>query len=174
MDTPAVVVIPDPPPAAMSVVAATRDGAPDHSVRIDGPPRYTIRTIERVGQRIDDRGGVHGVPDDLKSTAALAVKELLLSATAPAPAPANELVRVQAMDAEAKQLGGRVFDAAVWPVTPIEVDGTRFALWVTTLPEGFAAVADLGPRLLTMHGPLVPDALTFTVRPLAETPLPAD
>jgi hypothetical protein len=154
----------------MELVAwSSDDGWPDNSIRVGGPAGYTIRTIGRVGQRINEAGGVEGVVDDLRSTATLAVSELLLSTIVSEASP-DEISQVQLMHDQAAELGDQIFDPSVWSVHAISVDGTKFALWVATRPEGFAAVADLGACLVTMHGDSLPEPLEFSPRPLKSLP----
>ncbi|QWT23574.1 hypothetical protein KPL76_12825 [Subtercola sp. PAMC28395] len=161
----AVVLIPSPTPELLRLVAESDDGS-DHSVRIDSHGRYTVRTIERSGKRINADGGVYCFVDDVRAFAYLAVKELLLSATSPGSTRDEEILRLRRMDDDAQELGDKVFDASVWSVVPILVDGTKFALWVHTSTVGFAGVADLGPHLVTLHGSTIPEVLEFSMKEL--------
>jgi hypothetical protein len=57
----------------------------------------------------------------------------------------------------------------VWPTQPLSIDGTWFALFVTTTADGQAAVADLGPLRLALYGPVIPDDLTLKLAHLSTT-----
>ncbi|MCU1479854.1 MAG: hypothetical protein JWQ19_640 [Subtercola sp.] len=160
------IVVPDPLPQPV-VLGARSAGAswPDNSIRVGGLDGYTIRTLGRIGQRIDDAGGVQGLVDDLRSTAALAISELLLSTDHGSATLEDEHFRVSQIHDQSVVLGDQIFDKSVWSVHPMNVDGTMFALWVATRSEGFAAVADLGAVRITMHGSSLPKPLNFSLVP---------
>src|ERR1700712_83397 len=110
MDT-TFIVVPDPAPQPVVLGARSGGGSwPDNSVRVGGPEGYTIRTIGRIGQRIDDAGGIQGLVDDLRSTAALAISELLLSTDHDAATLEDEHFRVGQIHDQSVVLGDQIFD----------------------------------------------------------------
>lgn len=54
----------------------------------------------------------------------------------------------------------------VWRVRPVKLDGETFALRVYSLPGGFAAFADFGADVVTLHGLWLPPALELERRKL--------
>ena len=169
------IVVPDPASQPVALGArSSGDSWPDNSIRVGGVDGYTIRTLGRVGQRIDDAGGIQGLVDDLRSTAALAISELLLSIDEGTGTLEDQRSRVGQIHDQSVVLGDQVFDKSVWSVHTMKVDGTTFAVWVATRSEGFAAVADLGAVRVTMHGSSLPDPLTFSSVPPSGVPTDAE
>jgi hypothetical protein len=88
--------------------------------------------------------------------AANAVGTLLLAAV-PHGGPRDELRRLtDAASERARRVAAALSDPAVWRVGDLDVDGHRFVLWTHEREEGVAAVADVGPVLLSAHGRTAP------------------
>jgi hypothetical protein len=154
----------------ISVTSSSTDDWPDTTVQV-GEVDYSlssskrtdggffIRTTGRVGIRLDERGGLHSIVDDLPTVAALAVMSLLLH-----DSPRLTSSALEALDRRATELGQRVRDPATWTIKRMTVDGEGFALYVHQAPEGFAAAGDLGHSTVTLYGRAVPEDLSFTVK----------
>ncbi|WP_269168043.1 hypothetical protein [Modestobacter sp. VKM Ac-2977] len=115
----------------------------------DAPWRLT--TLARRGCRPGGNGGWSadsGLPD----IAGSAVEGVLLS-SAPVGAPRDELhLLMESAHDVGQRAGAALSDPAVWAPGVLDVDGHRFMLWVHHRDEGFAAVADLGPVMVSAHG----------------------
>lgn len=158
-------------PVAVTAGSNGKNGWPDTTVRVGLAGRgssFFIRSIGRVGHRMDENGHIHGVMDDLPGTASLAVVELLLAAIAPGTSEAEARAAMEAAHRKADEVGRRIYEPEIWTIRRMVVDGIGFVLRIRVLPQGFAAVADLGNYLVTMHGDRVPDDLSFTLRKRAD------
>lgn len=127
-----------------------------------GPRPWTVRTLARRGCRLRTDGS-WTVDPPLDRAAATAVVELLLQQI-PAGLPGED---VRAMVDRAGDTGDRVarrlMDGRTWIRTEADVDGHAFLLWFHRRPEGFAAVADLGPAVLLVHGQVPPGVWVFAL-----------
>jgi hypothetical protein len=80
-----------------------------------------------------------------KIAARTAVMDLCLWAIPPEdPGPESSAVFEEAMG-RAAELRDQVLNREVWSLDQLDVDDRVFALFVLIVPEGFAAVADIGP-----------------------------
>lgn len=161
-----------PSTGLISVENSSTDDWPDTIVRVEvaegslSSPKYPrddagffIRTTGRVGIRMDEHGGLHGIVDDLPTIAALAVMSMLLRGTPKLPSSA-----IEALDRRATEVGQQVRDPSSWTTKRMTVDGEGFALYLHQAREGFAAVGDLGHSTVSLYGRVLPEDLTFTLR----------
>jgi hypothetical protein len=117
----------------------------------DQDPPWRLATFARRGCRPGGNGG-WTLDSGLHGAATAAVGTLLL-AHVPNGLPRDELHRLtEASREDADKVIAALGDPEVWQPGTIDVDGHRFMLWVHHRDEGFAAVADLGPVVLSAHG----------------------
>jgi len=129
-----------------------------------GGASWTLETLARRGSRPGGDGG-WSVDPGLPSAAGAAVGTLLLQRIPTGPA-ADELDRQAEETRElAGSVAGKLGDASVWSPAEMHVDGSAFVVWIHRRSEGFAAVADVGPCLLLMHGSTEPRAWAFRLVP---------
>ncbi|SFE58919.1 hypothetical protein [Blastococcus tunisiensis] len=127
-----------------------------------GPRPWTVRTLARRGCR-PGSDGRWTVDPSLDRAAATAVVELLLNQI-PSGLPADDIRRlVNAAGDTGDRVARRLMDQRTWQRTQADVDGHAFVLWYHRRPEGFAAVADLGPAVLLVHGQVPPDVWVFAL-----------
>lgn len=124
--------------ADLSVSIPTSDGA-----------TFTIRTLVRLGERINNAGYQHGTMTDDISVATLAAVSRLLQAIPEGLTRKQMQERAQAAQEEAEAAAQ---DRAQWTLTAVALHGVQYALWHRSLAGGFAAHADLGDRLLIAWG----------------------
>jgi hypothetical protein len=121
----------------------------------DRDPSWRLTTLARRGCRPGGDGGWTADPG-LADVAERAVGALLLSGVAPG-GPREELHRfVDVVADRARQVAAALWDVAVWKPGVLDVGGHRLMLWVHEREEGFAAVADLGPVLVSASGRAAP------------------
>jgi hypothetical protein len=128
----------------------------------NGAPAWTVRTLARRGCRPGwDGGWTMDAP--FARAAGTAVTSLLLEQI-PYGLPYEETRRRanQAVDT-GDAVGEQLMDEQAWTRETAVVDGHAFVLWLHRRLEGFAAVADLGPCALVMHGRTPPDEWSFTL-----------
>ncbi|MCU1405770.1 MAG: hypothetical protein JWQ43_2073 [Glaciihabitans sp.] len=150
-------------PADVKVPIAVTSGSgtdPDVTIRVgrDDDASFSIRTIERIGIRMNDRDHVLWIEQDAAGMAALAVSEFRLSkiSVGTPPDEARALMRQIAIEST-------VVDWDQWEWTRMEVDGIGFALRVRQLDAGFVAIADLGAHVVTMYGAMLPADRNYTL-----------
>ena len=120
--------------------------------------RITLHTTVRTGDRIAANGFVVGVATDARTLAASAVWKFVVDRPRHDGSPKEHAEAAERAGAEAAA------NLALWTAHPLLVDGTEYALRVHTFPDGFAAIADLGPEVLTIVGDILPERLTLTRR----------
>jgi hypothetical protein len=133
--------------------------APDDGT---GGASWTLETHARRGCRPGADGG-WTVDLGLPAVAQAAVGGLLLRQIPHGLSVAELERRADEATGTARMVGARVDDPGIWARTTVDVDGHGFVLWVHRRAEGFAAVADLGPCFLVMHGATEPAAWAFTL-----------
>jgi hypothetical protein len=137
---------------------------------VDG---LTIATHRKTGWRYYPSGYPQAQDLNLEDTARHAVNALL-GAGPPATTDAEMRRRGAEMVEESGRLAALIYDGSVWPTRRLIVDGESFALFVTTMANGQAAVADLGPVRLVLAGQSIPDALSLRTIALSDVPLEAE
>jgi hypothetical protein len=126
------------------------------------PPPWTVRTLARRGCRPGYDGG-WTMDTPLARNAATPVVDLLLQQI-PYGLPREEIRRrAEAASDTGDAVGDALMDEQIWSRATADVDGHAFVLWVHRRAEGFAAVADLGPCVLAVHGRTPPSAWRFTL-----------
>jgi hypothetical protein len=124
----------------------------------DQDPPWRLTTSARRGCRPGGHGGWtadHGLPD----VAGAAVANVLLQSAA--GKPPDELHRhMELVQHVGERTAAMLRDPAVWSPGVLEVDGHRFVQWTHRRDEGFAAVADLGPVMVSAHGRIPPSSWT--------------
>jgi len=129
---------------------------------------YFIRTMHREGMRPMPHGAGISLDGSIQGAARTAVMDLFLSAIPPEePRPESIEVVEEAMG-RAAELGDQVLNRDVWTLHQLHVDDRVFALLVLRVPEGFAAVADIGPCFVGAYGRSQPPAWRCTFRSAAE------
>lgn len=129
---------------------------------------YFIRTMHREGMRPMPHGAGVSLDGSIQGAARTAVMDLFLSAIPPEePGPESIAVVEEAMG-RAAELGDQVLNRDVWSLDRLDVDDRVFALLVLRVPEGFAAVADIGPCFVGAYGRSQPPVWRCTLRPAAE------
>jgi hypothetical protein len=146
----------------VSIGPASRRDAP-----VDAATPWSVRTIARRGCRPGPDGG-WTADGSLRGIAETAVTSMLLKLI-PYGLPAEETLRfTEQAGATGRAVAARLEDAATWQRTTMHVDGHPFLLWLHRRPEGFAAVADLGPCRVVLHGQRPPVTWRFSLLPPRE------
>jgi hypothetical protein len=132
------------------------------ATELDGEPAFSVRTIERPGERMNLDEVVRGILTDRASVASLAVLGLLLEAI-PAGEPAAMRKAMQAASRRAADVG---LKAGEWEPQPLALGDVTYALRVHRLREGYVATADLGPRVVALWGAASPVGRSFSLQPI--------
>lgn len=122
-----------------------------------GGPGLIIETLIRRGHRLDSAGGATWIGTDLTDLASHAIRNLLLAHLATHIPPQHQRLsgRVEELELRTRHLGTTV-PGPPWRLAAADIDGTKFALWLAELDEGFAGVLDCGPIVVTVSGTVVP------------------
>jgi hypothetical protein len=122
-----------------------------------------VDTTARLGVRPTGptRVGATTLDDTLTSVAAHAVHSHLTSGWTNLTPSADLEAWGEDLHQRAQRIATALRNEQVWTRTTAVVAGKDYALWVHRTGEGFAACADLGYALLTVHGVKLPSAFVF-------------
>jgi hypothetical protein len=122
-----------------------------------GSPGLILETLIRRGHRLDPAGGAAWIGTDLTDLASHAIRNLLLGhLAAHVPPPQQRLSgKVEELELRTRHLAAAI-PGSPWRLAAADIDGTRFALWLAELDEGFAGVLDCGPVVVAVSGAAVP------------------
>jgi hypothetical protein len=139
-------------PSVASFGGSPHEGLCDVAVRYgDDEEELQLLTSARRGSRMSAQPMARWSGDDLPAHAGQALENLLRS-TVPDATPRVEARRLMEEHRIRSLRLAQQLPEPPWQWRRVPVDGVDFAMWFTTLPQGFAAVLDCGPAILTAWG----------------------